>query len=261
MTSVDQRQGLRPLVSSTVAFALALLVMITLHELAHAAAALSLGLSPVLGPFSVDTGGVTAAQNATTAAAGPLFSLVSGLMLLALPRFGTPFTRVFVLWFGLVSVQEFSGYLITGLFVPGGDVGTVLSATGAPFWVGVLAFVVGVLGTAWAGHVATARLLALVDPASVVGDQLRRLGLFAWLLGSALALVLSAAQFDTSGDGLFEMLGTVTVGLFLCFVRVFMRRLDVPGEALRFGWPWVGIGFLLVVAVLRQVLLARGLAL
>lgn len=261
MTTVDQRRGLRPLVSSTVAFALALLVMITLHELSHAVAALALGLSPVVRPFSVDTGGVTAAQHAITAAAGPLFSLVSGLVVLALPRFGTPFGRVFVLWSGLVSVQECTGYLITGLFVPDGDVGTVLAATGDPFWVGVLVFVVGVLGTAWTGRLATARLLGLVDPAAAVGDQLRRLGLFAWLLGSALAVLLSAAQFEAGGNGLFEMLGTVTVGLFLCFVRIFMRRLDVPGEALRFGWPCVGVGVLLVVAVLRQLLLSGGLAL
>lgn len=254
-------QGARPLVSSIVAFALAIPVMITLHELAHAVAALSLGLHPVLKASSVDTGGVTAAQNIVTAAAGPVFSLVLGLIVLALPRRGTPFVRLFVLWFGLTNVQEFNGYLITGPFVRDGDIGIVLRESGAPGWVGFLGLVVGVLGTAWAGQVATARLLEMVDPAGDIGGQLRRLGLFAWLLGSLLTVLLSLPQFDAGGIGLFEVLGTVTVGLFMFFVRFFMRRLDVTGEALRFDWPWVGIGILVVLAVLRQVVLAGGVAL
>jgi hypothetical protein len=249
----------RPLLCSTVAFALALLLMITLHELAHAVAGLAMGLDPVMRPFSVDAGGVTPAQRAITAAAGPLFSLVSGLAVLALPQSGTPFGRLFALWFALLSVQEFNGYLIIGPFVADGDIGIVLRETGSQVWVAGIGLVVGVAGTVWAGRVATARLLTMVDPAGDAGPQLRRLGLFAWLLGALLAILLSIGQFEGGGTGLFEVAGAVTVGLFLLFVRYFMRRLDVPGQTLYFSWPWAGAGFLLIVAVLRQIALAGGL--
>jgi hypothetical protein len=260
-SSPTPTRSTRPLVNSTVAFCLALMVMVTLHELAHAVAALALGLHPVVHLGSVDTGALTAAQKATTNAVGPLFSLVSGLLLLALPHRGTPFVRLFVLWLGLLSVQELNGYLMTGPFVSEGDVGVVLRETGSPVWVGLVGLVVGVLGTVWAGRIATARLLAMVDPAGDVGGQLRRLGLFAWLLGALLSLVLSLGALDPGWIGLFELAGAVSVGLFLLFVRYFMGRLDVAGAALRFGWPWLGVACLLVVAVLRQLVFGPGLAL
>ena len=44
------------LINSTIAFALAALVMFTVHELGHAIAAISFGLHPVVRPFSVDYG-------------------------------------------------------------------------------------------------------------------------------------------------------------------------------------------------------------
>jgi len=144
--------------------------------------------------------------------------------------------------------------------VAAGDVGVVLAATGAPVWVGVLGAVLGVAGTLVTGRVATARLLAMVDPAGDVAGQLRRLGLFAWLLGAVLAVALSVGGFRFTATGVFEVVGTVSVGVFLLFVRFFMRRLEVPGEGLRFEWPWIGVGALLIVAVLRH-LLAGGLQL
>jgi len=54
---------------------------------------------------------------------GPLFSLVSGLIALLAPRRGRGFWRLFTIWFGVLSVQSFFGYLMTGPFVAYGDVG------------------------------------------------------------------------------------------------------------------------------------------
>lgn len=258
----DARQrAVLPLVNSTVAFALALLVMITLHELGHVVAALMQGHHPVLRPFSVDTGADPGAQRVVTAAAGPLLSLVTGLLVLAVPQRGRPFLRLAMLWFGLLSVQEFNGYLTTGPFVAGGDIGVVLGESGTPGWFGVVLLVVGVTGTVVAGRVATARLLLLVDPAADTADQLRRLGLFSWLLGALLAVLLSLCAFDATANNLLEVAGVVTVGLFLLFVRGFYRRLDITGHAQRYRWPWAGGLALIVVALARQLFLARGLSL
>lgn len=48
--------------------------------------------------------------------AGPVWSLISGVAVLVLPRLPArnAFWRLAVLWFGLVSVQEFAGYLVDG---------------------------------------------------------------------------------------------------------------------------------------------------
>lgn len=256
-----RRRTTLPLTNSTIAFALALLIMITVHELGHALAALAQGHDPILRPSSVDTGSAPGGEQVVTNAAGPLVSLGTGLLVLALPQRGSVFTRLLVLWFGLLSVQEFSGYLITGPFVADGDIGIVLHQSGSPGWVGFVLHAVGVAATVVVGRLATARLLRLVDPAGDTADQLRRLGLFAWLLGAVLAVLLSLGAFDFSAIGLFELAGTVTVGLFLLFVRVFYRRLNVQGVAQTYHWPLVGAAALIVLALARQLLLARGLTL
>jgi hypothetical protein len=256
-----RQSSVLPLVNSTVAFALALLLMITVHELGHAVAALAQGHHPVLRPFSVDTGAAPGAQRVVTAAAGPLLSVVTGLLVLAMPLRGRPFVRLAILWFGLLSVQEFNGYLTTGPFVADGDIGVVLGESGAQGWLGVVLLVVGVAGTVVTGRVATARLLLLVDPATDVADQLRRLGLFSWLLGALLAVLLSLGAFDATANTLFEVAGLITAGVFLLFARGFYRRVDITGRAQLYGWPWTGGLALIVVALARQLFLARGLSL
>ena len=82
-------------INSTVAFALALLVMIMIHEFGHALAAISFGLHPVVRPFSVDYGTATNAQNIVIDLAGPLVSLVTGLLILGIFRVGRGFWGLF----------------------------------------------------------------------------------------------------------------------------------------------------------------------
>ncbi len=162
---------------------------------------------------------------------------MSGVVVLSLPQLRARhgFWRLAILWFGLISVQEFSGYLITGLFTNVGDVGSSFGLWGTPTWVRFLVFLAGWSLTYLTGRVATRRLLQLTDASAEVAPQLRDLGLFAWLLGAAIAIIVSLPSFDFSVVGLFEALGTVAVGIFLIFVRVFMRNQDVRRERPIFG--------------------------
>lgn len=252
------------LLNSTVAFALAVLLTISWHEFGHAAAALGLGLTPTVYPFAVDTGTKSSGQEIVTALAGPLLSLLTGMLLLVIHRTTRPpaFWGLTVLWLGLLGVQEFAGYLITGLFFTAGDIGQALTLSRSPVWVGVLLFVAGWVVTYANGRYATGELVRLTDADAPLAPQLRDLGLFAWLLGASLALVLSAASLDFGplgvGIGLFEALGTLTIGLFLLFVRLFMRRLPAQRRAPAWGIPVAGVLALAAVAVARQLLLARG---
>lgn len=249
------------LVNSAVAFACALYIMVTLHEFAHAVAGLALGLRPVLYASSVDyliTG--SASEQITTALAGPLFSLVSGLLILALPPRGGAFARLFVLWLGLQSCQEFFGYLITGPFVRVGDIGQALSLLAAPGWVYALCFLAGWAGTFWLGRVATQHLLVFTDPQPETrAPQLRQLGLFAWLLGAAVTIALSASRGLFTALGLFEALGSLSSGIFLFLAGFYMRRLDVAGRRMPVSWPWAGITLLITLALLRHFALGPGI--
>ncbi|GGF98226.1 hypothetical protein GCM10007304_10270 [Rhodococcoides trifolii] len=244
------------LVNSAVAFALACLVMITLHELAHAAVALLQGNSPTLGAFSVDPHATTDGERIATALGGPLFSLVSGVVVLTLPTSRLPaFWGLAVLWFGLLSVQEFSGYLITGPFAGVGDIGQALELSNAPAYVGWIGFVVGWAITYVVGRIAVRRLITFTDSDTALAPQLRELGLFAWLTGVVIVLILSLGLFDGGGDGPFEALGLIASGIFLIFVRLFMTEgMRSSGAPVRFGVPAVGMVALIVVALARQIL-------
>lgn len=252
------------LLSSSVAFLLALLLTITWHELGHALAAVALGLRPTLYPFSVDTRAVSDAQQVTTALAGPVLSLVTGAVLLAvharLSRTG--FWPLTLLWLGLAGVQTFAGYLITGVFVRSGDIGKALDLTGAPLWVGVVVFALGWGLTYLNGRHATRQLLRLTDPARKLAPQLRDLGLFAWLLATVVAFLISFGTYDVGSAGVaiavFEVLGTLSTGIFLIFVRLFMGETPARRAAPAWPVPWPGIAAVVVVALVRQLVLARG---
>lgn len=253
---------------SAVAFALACLVVVTVHELAHGVAGVLLGGTPTVYGFSVDQTPADASTRILTAMAGPTASLVTGLAVLAAPRGRTTtFWTLTWLWTGLLSVQEFAGYLVTGPFAGVGDVGSALAAGRAPAWLGWLGFAVGWGLSYLLGRTATRRLAAMTTPdGPSYASQLRQLGLLAWLAGSALAVVLSLGLLAAGGASglvvLFEVFGVVSSGVFLVFVRLFMGQAAAVERTGRVpALPVAGVVVLVLVAVGRQVLLGPGLPL
>lgn len=256
------------LINSIVAFAIAQPLMIQVHEFAHALAGLAVGLRPTVYPgavsYAVDG---TTSQQLVTALAGPIASLVIGVVVLLAAPAVRGFWGLFLLWFGALSVQEFTGYLMTAPFFSFGDIGVALHLLAAPGWTYWLVLVVGAAGTVLLGRVFTRHLLALVDEGDVAGD-LRRLGLFAWLIGAAatlaFALVVSAVHPSQYGFftkvGLVEALATLTSGIFVFGVRFFMGE-RVPGRPIPVGWTWplIGAAIWLVIGVLRAVVVGPGL--
>jgi hypothetical protein len=264
-------EGRLLLLNSAVAFAIALPLMTTVHELAHAVVMAAQGLRPRVYPGQV----VSAVQGTTDQQvvhllAGPAGSLLIGVaILLAVPA-ASGFWRLCLLWFGALSVQEFTGYLMTAPFLSIGDVGAALHLVAAPAWAYWLCFVAGGLGTVLLGRHFTGRLLALVDPAGDRATQLRSLGLFAWLLGAAVCLgyglvaaLVSGGSHDVlSPVGLVEALATLTSGIFVFAVRLFMGG-EVAGRGLSVGWGWpvIGVAIFLAVNVGRTLILGPGLQL
>jgi hypothetical protein len=260
------------LVNSTLAFAIALPVMITAHELGHAVAGAGQGLSATVYPNQVvfSSEGTTAQQVAHTLA-GPATSLVIGVLVLATVPYARGFGGLFLLWFGALNVQECTGYLMTAPFFAVGDIGAALHLLHAPSWSYWLLFVIGALGTVALGRHFTGRLVALTDPGtSDRAAQLRSLGLFAWLLGAVLSLGYSLvaslllARTDNllTPLALIETIATLTSGVFVFVVRFFQGS-PRSGAGIWLGWGWAGAGAViwLVVNIARTVLLGPGLRL
>jgi hypothetical protein len=169
-----------------------------------------------------------------------------------------------VLWFGLLSLQEFSGYLIVGLFTDIGDIGSSYELLGTPFWLKLVLFAIGCVLTYLTGRIATQRLLELTDPAAEIAPQLCNLGLFAWLLGVAIVVIVSlpSSQFSTASTNvMFELLGTLTSGIFLVWVWRFTKHFQVRHQRPTFGWPIGGVVALLALALVRIIVFGPGLTL
>lgn len=253
--------------NSAVAFALAVLVSTTLHELAHALAGLVQGGAPELFPFSVDQGdaGRSDGQQIATALAGPVFSVVAGSVVLAVPLQGlSSFWRLTWLWLGATSVQSAFGYLITGPFVTDGDIGKVWDLTGTPVVVAWLGFAAGWLGTAALGWYVARSFGAFVSTRESMRSELPQLGVYGWLVGTVIALVVSlpvlgAGDVD-AGIAFFSALGLMACGVCVAFLGLFQPRvLSAVSGAVRFGVPTAGLVVLVVVAAFRLVVLGPGL--
>jgi hypothetical protein len=75
--------------------------------------------------------------------------------------------------------------------------------------------------------------------------------------------VIGVGGFDNifSAVGFFELLGTLTIGIFLLWVRFFMDHLKVTPRGACLGWPVVAIVLVISLAVARHFILGPGLTL
>lgn len=251
------------LANSAVAFVLAAIVAVTLHEGAHAAMGLARGLTPTLFSNAVsyepEPGRSTAIL---TASAGPLFSLVLGLVVHVTTRsLGRGFGRLFWLWLGLISMQNFFGYLFIAPVARAGDTGRMFALLGAPVVVYVVAFLVGAALTLLNGRLLAAEVVRYATSP----HELRRLVLFAWLSGTGVVMALTLLDAVRSGlpaDAFVVVLmGAVSVGIFAPLFTLFYGRFDRAYERLELRRPVVPAVLTVVVALAVFLVLAPGLRL
>jgi hypothetical protein len=259
----DRTRDRQLLAGSSLALTLAAPVAITLHELAHAVAGLALGSAAVLRSNSVTyVPELVPTDQVLAAAAGPVFSLVFGaVVLLTLRNVGRGFGRLLALWTGLVSLQNFAGYLLIAPFARVGDTGQILAILDAPAVVYLGCAVLGVALT-----LLNARLLAgQVTRYARSQDELRHLVLLPWLIGTAITIALTLLDNIGAGvsgsDVVVIVAGAVAVAIFAPVFTFFYRRLHPPYEELLLRTPVVPLVLTVTVAVLVAVVLGPGLRL
>jgi len=250
--------------NSTVAYVVAQMLVIVLHESAHTVAGLLQGYQA-----TQFTGEVRFAPDQTptahviTALAGPFFSLVSGLVAVRLRPFrGRGFPQLLWVWFAFLSAEEGFGYLTISPLVTDGDTGAALAELHAPVWVGWVCMAAGI-----AGLVFLARQFA-VPVVRFARDlyETRAFCVHAWLLGTAISVALNAAFLartpGTSAGAIFAiMLGAASLGVFAPMAMMFRQKVPTGKEPLQLGIPRAGIITAVVLALVNLLLLARGVPL
>jgi len=120
-----------------------------LHELGHYAVAVYYEMNPELHHNYVITFGEgTPDQQAIRAAAGPIVSLLLGIIFIVISvKIVKPsLTKLFLTWFGMQNLLIFFGYLLIAPIAKKGDTGKVFDHLGVPSYVSItislLSFVV-----------------------------------------------------------------------------------------------------------------------
>ncbi|MCA9644867.1 MAG: hypothetical protein H6718_24190 [Polyangiaceae bacterium] len=191
---------LKRIAVSGVSYAASFLVTTVLHELAHYVVALGWGRDPTLFHNSVQSAlEVSNTARVTTSLAGPIFSLLQGVLLLPLERRlrkASPELRLFVVWLAFHGLMNATGYLFTTAFVPDADMGSAARRLEIPFW-GMLAMSgLGFWSIRVAAHWIYPGFVALL-PSNARTDVSARnrglvgLALFAWPIGVLLVLPAS----------------------------------------------------------------------
>ncbi|MCW4456651.1 hypothetical protein [Microbacterium sp. MPKO10] len=258
--------------SVTVAFIAAQLIVVLLHELSHVVAGFALGYGNELYPFGVthhpdpDT-----ADAAIAALTGPAFSLVIGVLALAIQPFRrrAGFAHLLWIWVAFTSVMEGVGYLVLTPFGVG-DTGTTAESLGAPVVVSLACFAVGALG-----YVLLARAFASVALRHTSGDldALRCFTFYPWIFGTLVMLALCGANLliagsNFSGGEIFAVLmGTFALGVFSPMAMPFTTGArkrqpeSVASEPLTLPRvPVTGIVIAVIIVAVNLLVLSTGLS-
>lgn len=254
--------GRRLLVNSACAWVLAASVATTLHEGAHAVAGLALGHPVTLSSFSADSNTAMSDQAAAVmTAAGPVFSLVFGIVVILTGRnLGNGFVRLFVMWLGFISVQNFVGYLVITPF-GAGDSGAFVDELHLPR---AVAFLFSALGTTGLAALAWLFLRHEVRYITSAGE-LRQVGLYAWLIGTAVTVAHTAVEAVINGaePGIVAivMAGAASAGIFVPIFSRAWRKVSVTRERLELTIPTTAIVLAIVVIAVQIAVLAPGVLL
>jgi hypothetical protein len=260
VASTDQVSAM--LWNSSVAYVLANMVVIVLHESAHTVAGLVQGYQATQFTGEVRfTPGQTTTALVITALAGPLFSLVSGLLAMTFHPFRRHgFAHLLWIWIAFLSAEEGFGYLTIAPFITAGDTGAALSALKAPGWVGWICSAVGI-----AGLVFLARQFA-VRGVRHTRDlyEIRAFCFYPWLIGTGVSMALVGAYLAftpaTSSAAVFAiMVGTASLGVFAPMAMMFWQKVQTTKHLLELRTPRAGIAAAVALALGNLLVLARGI--
>lgn len=202
--------------NSVVAFVLAGMLATTAHELFHFVTALLLDGTARITPVFAQTGDSISKNNSIlVAAAGPVLSLLTGLLVIVFCRKGTGFSRLLWMWFGFLSAQIGFGYFLICSFAKDGDTGQALSLMNAHWIVYVIMTVIGAIGT----YFVLPKLFSAQGSVYVKDKkEFFQLGMHPWWIGSIALIVLyyliEVVAIGSSDFTFISILGTATIGIF-----------------------------------------------
>jgi hypothetical protein len=249
--------------NGAVAFALAGMLAIGLHELARLLTALALEAEVTVYPSYLEFAEIRSRELVLTSSVGAAVSLAVGFALVFAARiWGFGITRLFVTWLGFISAQLVFSSLMLAPLTGAGDAATLLFWFDAPPWLYGVGFVVGASGTLLLARLFATRVTAYAD-GSV--SSMRSLGFGSWAAGTAMLVFVYALTFTfTTRSHAIEMvtetlIGVAASGIFAPLFYPFKGKVRVVNEFLRFRAPRAAMLCLIVLGIVMVFVLNNGI--
>jgi len=254
-------------INSAFAYATAELLTSALHETGHGLMAQSLGFSPKIYAFYEDNPTGSAVQNLLILAAGPVTSLLLGVIFLLWLRRGTPrytFPRLFLFWMAWSGILLFVNYLIVTPLMRGGDTWAIVDILQAPVWTRWAWCAIGIVAIVRLAPIAKESMFA-VAPQNTQLDSAREqrryvMGGFYLPLFAGVVLLAPAG---IGGNPSIVMLGLLaSIGNIDIIAATLYRRPDPPtmhGLDATLRIDPLAIGAYLVMVALYVFVFSRGM--
>jgi hypothetical protein len=189
------------ILNSTILYVIAFLLTTLFHELGRALAGAHFGARPILHHNYVDylsISQLSAKNKVCIALAGPLVSLLQGILAgwVFLKIKKQTLFKLFLLWFSILGLSNFLGYLMTGPLFQEGDIGKVYQLLNTPLVWQVVIAVAGAAILFYAAFQMTVPLLQFSYKPVWVSDAKSRkqfalnILIFPWLIGATLVTIL-----------------------------------------------------------------------
>lgn len=214
----------------------AALLTIQLHEYAHGVVGwLLTGGAEVRSNSAGAIAEMTATEAGIQALAGPLFSLVSGLAIFLISQRVVPgFARTVLLWWGLASMMNFFGYLMTAIAGGPGDVVAAVTYFELPAGIVFPLFVIGSAGTLSLSYL----LCREIRRSAETPHQMRALGIFPWLIATGIMVLiglvinLTSDQNLTGAELFLVLLASFAALIFAPMFTFFIKRVPYGGSSI-----------------------------
>lgn len=187
--------------NSAILYVIAFLLTTIFHELGHALAGAHFGSQPVLHHNYVEhlsIQSLSAIKKVYIALAGPTVSLLQGILAgwLFLKMKRQTLSKLFLLWFSILGLANFFGYLMTGPIFQEGDIGKVYQLLNTPLFLQIIIALAGAAILFYAAFQMTVPSLQFSYKPIWVSDAKSRkqfalhIIIFPWLIGATLVTIL-----------------------------------------------------------------------
>lgn len=264
------REKVNITINSAVLYVAAFLVTTMIHELGHALSGMFFGSDPVLHHNYVEhlsPENITRTQNVVTALAGPILSLLQGVLA------GTAYLRaknhklttLFLLWFSILGLNNFLGYMMTGFLFQQGDIGKVFLILEVPLFTQIGIAVLAALALLFMAYKLTSPFLKFSYRTQWVDSEQSRVNfsfhilILPWIIGSV-AVTIAYLPIQAVVSIIYPIMS----GFVFIFPWQNARRIqtvtlsgsDKLGEISK-----TAIGILIVLMLFFKLVLAKGISL